>query len=259
MAFLMYLGHFAPLAVPTTCISVAGVLYSDVKVSLKEVSMVEAVADPKEARELAVRDAKRQLILDAAQTVFSLKGYWDTRLEDIAAAAGFSKASLYNYYPDKEAIFLSLAIREYDTVVTRIAATFDPQAGIRANIHALLKTVLDSFGEHFGFLVTTSNYQTAMLLHMDMVKKHGELVEQFHKGIDRVGVILLQMIAAARANSELDSRVDDQTLARFIGAVIRGTLLEWKTTGRMGDVDEAIGDIGEFLAHGIGVREVAAR
>jgi len=61
--------------------------------------------NPKEVRDQTVRDAKTNLILDSALKVFSEKGYHETRLEDVAAAAGFSKASLYNYYEDKEEIF----------------------------------------------------------------------------------------------------------------------------------------------------------
>jgi hypothetical protein len=67
--------------------------------------------DPKENRERVIKDAKCALILNAAKKLFDAKGYWETRLEDIAADVGFSKASLYNYYPDKESLFLSLAIR----------------------------------------------------------------------------------------------------------------------------------------------------
>ena len=76
--------------------------------------------DAKSKRETAIREAKNNLILDAALKIFSETGFHDSRLEDIAAAAGFSKASLYNYYEDKETIFLSLAIREYSAVVGKL-------------------------------------------------------------------------------------------------------------------------------------------
>ena len=71
------------------------------------------MSDARVKKDKAIRETKTNLILDASLEVFSRLGFHDTRLEDIAAAAGFSKDSLYNYYEDKEDIFMSLAIREY--------------------------------------------------------------------------------------------------------------------------------------------------
>ena len=67
-------------------------------------------------RQQVIRETKENLILDAALRVFSGRGFHGVRLEDIADEAGFSKASLYNYYKDKEAIFLSLALREHKRI-----------------------------------------------------------------------------------------------------------------------------------------------
>jgi len=53
--------------------------------------------DCKEKRKQLVRDTKTSLILDAALEVLSQKGYYETRLEDIAEKAGFSKSALYRY------------------------------------------------------------------------------------------------------------------------------------------------------------------
>lgn len=52
--------------------------------------------------------ARIEGILSAAKRVFSRKGYEATTMEDIAAEAGFGKASLYFYFKRKEEVFLSL-------------------------------------------------------------------------------------------------------------------------------------------------------
>jgi AcrR family transcriptional regulator len=78
--------------------------------------------DAKENRDQIVRDAKSSLILDAALKMFAEKGFHETRLDDIAAAAGFSKASLYNYYADKEAIFLHIIIRMHEKIIEALKA-----------------------------------------------------------------------------------------------------------------------------------------
>lgn len=61
-----------------------------------------------EAQNKRIRDAKRELILNEAINQFSLKGYYSTRICDIAQAADISQGLLYYYYPSKEAIYIDL-------------------------------------------------------------------------------------------------------------------------------------------------------
>jgi AcrR family transcriptional regulator len=46
-------------------------------------------------------------ILDAAQKLFNTRGLRKTTVEDIARDAGIGKGTIYNYFEDKEAIFLA--------------------------------------------------------------------------------------------------------------------------------------------------------
>lgn len=56
-------------------------------------------------------DIRIGLILDAALAEFSRNGFAATRIEDIAAHAGLSKAGLYAHFASKEAIFEALLVR----------------------------------------------------------------------------------------------------------------------------------------------------
>ena len=53
-------------------------------------------------------DTKRQTILDAAKAVFEEMGYERASMAEVAARAGSSKATLYNYFESKEALFFAL-------------------------------------------------------------------------------------------------------------------------------------------------------
>ena len=50
----------------------------------------------------------RAAVLDAARTLFLGHGYAGTTMDDIAAAAGLTKRTLYNNYGDKEALFTEI-------------------------------------------------------------------------------------------------------------------------------------------------------
>lgn len=51
---------------------------------------------------------RRRLLLDAALDVFATDGYDSARLEDIADAAGVTKALIFKHWPSKEALFLDV-------------------------------------------------------------------------------------------------------------------------------------------------------
>lgn len=51
---------------------------------------------------------KRELIIEAAIQVFSQKGYHNTRMEEIAQAAGIGKGTIYEYFDSKLQLFQSM-------------------------------------------------------------------------------------------------------------------------------------------------------
>jgi AcrR family transcriptional regulator len=59
---------------------------------------------------------RRQEIIDAARSVFAHKGFNNATLEDVAERAEFGKGTLYNYFTNKEALFVSVVEDSFDTV-----------------------------------------------------------------------------------------------------------------------------------------------
>lgn len=54
-------------------------------------------------------------LLEAALQVFSSKGYRNTRLEEVAEAAGVTKGTIYHYFENKEALLIGV-IEHYQTL-----------------------------------------------------------------------------------------------------------------------------------------------
>lgn len=54
------------------------------------------------------REQTRRRVLEAAARVFAERGYEASSLEDVAAAAGFSKGAVYSNFDNKHDLFLSL-------------------------------------------------------------------------------------------------------------------------------------------------------
>ena len=68
-----------------------------------------------------------QATLDAAVTVFAEKGFRETSMDAIAAAADISKPMLYLYYGSKDELFAACLSREGGRFIEAMTTGFDPR------------------------------------------------------------------------------------------------------------------------------------
>src|SRR5689334_22549804 len=95
------------------------------------------------ARKRLSAEDRRAAILDAALEVFSRRGYNGASIDEIATAAGISKALIYEHFPSKKDLHASLLERHVQEIFERLAATAagpDPgEVRLRAGVDAFLK------------------------------------------------------------------------------------------------------------------------
>lgn len=84
---------------------------------------------------------KRAAILRAAQRVFLQQGYDRTVLQDVATAAGVSRATIYNHWADKEALFLDVARGVQEAAAARVGQG----AVVDEDVEAALGVVVGRF------------------------------------------------------------------------------------------------------------------
>ncbi len=66
-------------------------------------------------------EGSRRKIEAAAVKIFTRQGYHGTSMREIAVAAGFSIGNLYNHYPNKEDLFVTL-VRKYEKKFAELRA-----------------------------------------------------------------------------------------------------------------------------------------
>lgn len=92
--------------------------------------------------------ARRAEMLEAAGEVFSAKGYAAATVDDIAARAGVSKGTMYNYFDSKQELFLDLltaSISEDEAHSDEIIGRDDTTA--REKLEAILDWWLGRFAQ----------------------------------------------------------------------------------------------------------------
>jgi AcrR family transcriptional regulator len=88
-------------------------------------------------------DDRRAAILDAALEVFSRRGYNGASIDEIATAAGISKALIYEHFPSKRDLHVSLLERHVQEIFIRLAQTADTkdpgEVRLRNGVNAFLE------------------------------------------------------------------------------------------------------------------------
>ena len=83
-------------------------------------------------------------ILEAALALFVEKGFAATRLDDVAARAGLSKAAIYLYFTDKTALFQGVVGRAVTVNLGHVEAMLEAHQGPVAD---LLSRILEFMGD----------------------------------------------------------------------------------------------------------------
>lgn len=90
-------------------------------------------------------ETRRAQLLDAAEAVFAQRGYQGTAMEDIAVEAGVARGLIYNYFRDKDALYLACVQRARGELEAAFVAAVgehgEPRAQLEAAIRAYFRFV----------------------------------------------------------------------------------------------------------------------
>lgn len=94
---------------------------------------------------------RKNQILDAAIDVFAKDGYEKANTENIAVAANLGKGTLYRYFKNKEALFLSVVRRDLQIVAESVSASINTAADPVKQIESFITGFLSFFDKNPKF------------------------------------------------------------------------------------------------------------
>jgi AcrR family transcriptional regulator len=150
------------------------------------------------------RGRKFDQVLEGARDVFLRDGFEGASVDDIARAAGVSKATLYSYFPDKRLLFMEVAkvecCRQADQAVESIDMTQPVRGVLCEAAMQMVNFITSEFGRRiFRICVGESD-------------RFPELGREFYEsGPALVRVRLVEFFEKAAARGEL--AIDDMDLA----------------------------------------------
>jgi TetR/AcrR family transcriptional repressor of mexJK operon len=187
---------------------------------------------------------KRAAIARAALEVFTRDGYARASVDAIAAAAGVSKRTIYDYYGDKERLFLATLQETRDAHVVAFRELLDRTLGQVADI----ETALTDFGREFATEIAWSAERAAVLRLMIAEAPHfpGLLEETATNSVQRA---LADRLAELADKGLLDVP-DPMEAAEFLGLLVTGRVNNRSWHGAVG-LDDAV--IAQLVAGGVRV------
>jgi AcrR family transcriptional regulator len=112
----------------------------------------EATLAPEGLRQRKRRETRARVV-DQALKLFLARGYDATTVDDIAAAAGISKRSFFDYFPSKEDVVLAWQDAFGDALAAAIAARPAEEPAAQAIEAALVSAVGEAAGQPGAFAI----------------------------------------------------------------------------------------------------------
>jgi AcrR family transcriptional regulator len=205
--------------------------------------------EPQVARPYDLRERKRtrtRLMIQAeAFRLFASKGYADTTVEEIAAAAAISARTFFRYFPSKEDVVLW---DEYDPLLPELLDARPVDEPPAATVRAIMR---DSLGGIYR------RDPEQLLARVRLFQSVPELRARFLGNLDRGGEAFASLLAQRRDrhDDELKARV----VATALGAAVTAALDVWQRGDGKGDLLAIFDQASDSLVDGFRELDQAAR
>jgi AcrR family transcriptional regulator len=187
-------------------------------------------------------EERRESILDAGNMVFGQRGYDTVRIDDVAAAAGISKALIYEHFRSKQELYGELMNRSALEMLDRIvAAASEPGEGGANRLER---------GAQAGFAFVTEKPEAFQMFVRDVTDP--EVAQQqaaLRRGAVAAMVGLMEM-EPPHTRRGLERRNLEQLAEMVVGGFY--ALGDWWLRNRDADVSELISMMISFMWLGLG-------
>src|SRR2546423_8863238 len=103
------------------------------------------------AKRRVVSEFRREVLLGAARTVFSRKGFHNATIDDIAAEAGVAKGTVYLYFKSKQDIYLGALRDGIEMLIHEMRTEAADATTAEVRLRKLIGTKIAFFDKHRDF------------------------------------------------------------------------------------------------------------
>lgn len=188
-------------------------------------------------------DDKRERILRAAVKVFAKKGFYASRVSEIAKAAGVADGTIYLYFDGKDDVLESLFEDRTERLLAALRAELAKHEGARARLRRLIEMQLGLLEgqRELAEVITVNLRQSTRLLRQYGSKRFVEYLE-----------FMATVIADGQRSGEFRDDVSPRVMARALFGALDGVTLTWALgEARAGGLDKAAAQLAELWLRGL--------
>lgn len=186
-----------------------------------------------EAARRAREEAYRQAIFEAAERVFAEKSFEETKIQEIADAAGLSVGTIYGIFESKAQLYREIHAE-------RLRELLDVSRRAIEGLSGVEKILLEGIGAYVGYLVAHPDY---LRIHLRAGESwalgpagpSSEELEAWREGIDLEAAILRAGIDEGIVIDE-----DPVLLAKTATAMHQVVLADWIASGMKASPDAVV-------------------
>ena len=169
-------------------------------------------------QQLRTRETQARL-LDAAEEVFVRDGFEGAQLDEIAAAAGRSKGSVYTHFKNKEDLFLALFEHRTKSYIVEIADSIRKCTNQKQSLAAFRRFYIGLTRDK-AFSILTLEFKLYALRHPESKERFRKVFELSRATTD--DRLYVQMFGELTRQT----RADDDLALAALGPMLSGLILE---------------------------------
>lgn len=153
--------------------------------------------------------------VDAAMRAFWTAGYEGTSTQDLCAATGLGRSSIYNTFRSKRDLFTRALRRYAEAKDAAMMEVLDGDLPVREKVRALMRHVVESDPDDpAGCLVVNAT--------VELGQRDPETAAWLRRNYERRFAALRAVLDQGRRTGEIDPDKDPDDLAHFVIAVLGG-------------------------------------
>ena len=193
-----------------------------------------------------VSNERKSQILNAAEGVFTKKGFDEARMDDIAEETGLSKGTLYLYFKSKEELIIAILDRIFGDVIKQFETRKNAELNATDAVWQFTEAAVHDYKRMLVMMPIAYEF-LALAFRNTVVQK--ALKKYFKLYMDALIPIIQRGI-----NSGEFRKVDAQEVAIAAGAIYEGTVLLWVYDKSRVDVEKHIRSSIKLLLEGVQTR-----
>jgi AcrR family transcriptional regulator len=179
---------------------------------------------------------KKQAILDAAAGVFSGTQFHEALIDEVAAAAGVGKGTIYRYFPTKDELYFAAVLHSFDELSAALSVTLSRERSPRRRLERIARDVMAFSRNRPDLYVLLQRDERRFPERENELQKRRDALSRLvqeailegirrreFRGIDaRVGAELFRGMIRAANRLRLGEETLDELAADIVGIFTRG-------------------------------------